>query len=329
MRRLTQQKYIDRFREVHGDAYAYKDFPQDYNQKTDIEIICHRHGRFSQRIINHSNGMGCPDCGVEKRSETKRTNSQKKYERLLRKKYESDLDFSRSDFSVGVDSDIEVSCLKCGEEFSTTIMLLKHRGPGCPGCRSAKMREGYYANLSSKMGEKFISDAVKIHGKKYDYSKVVYKKHNEPVEIICQVHGSFFKRPVDHVNKYKLQGCPRCTAESAKSSHEERVSEFLIKNKIPFVFSYYEKNDSYLRNKPFDFFVPKHNLLIEVDGDQHRKLSWNQPPEELDKRKKIDSKKRLKAEKLGYKVLVLETNKLYISDLKKHLEKFNDYPIGQ
>jgi len=43
-----------------------------------------------------------------------------------------------------------------------------------------------------KSTEDFIRDAKKIHGDKYDYSKVEYLGKDVPVEIVCSKHGSFW-----------------------------------------------------------------------------------------------------------------------------------------
>ena len=59
-----------------------------------------------------------------------------------------------------------------------------------------------------KRQKKFIEKARKIHGDKYDYSKVVYKKSSEKVIIICSTHGEFWQTPDNHTNQ--KQGCPKC-----------------------------------------------------------------------------------------------------------------------
>ena len=55
--------------------------------------------------------------------------------------------------------------------------------------------------------EIFIQRAQKVHGNKYDYSKVIYKHSTICVEIICMIHGSFMCEPRIH-----LSGniCPKC-----------------------------------------------------------------------------------------------------------------------
>ena len=53
----------------------------------------------------------------------------------------------------------------------------------------------------------FIEKAYKIHGDKYDYSKVKYKNNREKIIIICPIHGTFIQSPKNHLNG---QGCPIC-----------------------------------------------------------------------------------------------------------------------
>lgn len=53
----------------------------------------------------------------------------------------------------------------------------------------------------------FIEKSKKIHGNKYDYSKVNYLSYYEKVDIICYKHGLFKQRVCDHI---KGQNCPEC-----------------------------------------------------------------------------------------------------------------------
>lgn len=41
--------------------------------------------------------------------------------------------------------------------------------------------------------EQFKEEANNIHNNKYDYSKVSYINSKTKVEIICHIHGTFFK----------------------------------------------------------------------------------------------------------------------------------------
>lgn len=53
----------------------------------------------------------------------------------------------------------------------------------------------------------FIEKAKKVHGGKYDYSKVEYKNARENVCIVCPEHGEFWQSPYSHLTG---RGCPLC-----------------------------------------------------------------------------------------------------------------------
>lgn len=55
--------------------------------------------------------------------------------------------------------------------------------------------------------KEFIEKAKKIHGDKYDYSKVEYVHNKLKVCIVCPKHGEFWQRPHDHL---RSNGCPKC-----------------------------------------------------------------------------------------------------------------------
>lgn len=65
--------------------------------------------------------------------------------------------------------------------------------------------------------ESFIERSNKIHGNKYDYSKVDWVNTKIKVEIICPVHGSFFQKPYKHLEG---QGCPDCRKNATVTQSE-------------------------------------------------------------------------------------------------------------
>lgn len=71
-----------------------------------------------------------------------------------------------------------------------------------------------------KTTEEFIQDAIKVHGEKFDYSKVDYKNNYTKVCIICPKHGEFFQKPNDHLCG---KGCPKCYGRNKTT--EEWISE--------------------------------------------------------------------------------------------------------
>ena len=58
---------INRFKEVHGDKYDYRNviYTKMINK---VEIICHEHGSFYQTPHSHLKGQGCPECAKVNRA---------------------------------------------------------------------------------------------------------------------------------------------------------------------------------------------------------------------------------------------------------------------
>ena len=66
----------------------------------------------------------------------------------------------------------------------------------------------------------------KIHGNKYDYSKVIYVNNHTKVHIICPIHGEFQQSPYCHYGQ--KHECPKCG--------DNKIREKLSLNKEEFTF---------------------------------------------------------------------------------------------
>ena len=60
----TQEEYIARAKEVHGDKYDYSLVKYTHN-KLKVEIVCKKHGVFPQQARLHLKGQGCRKCYEE------------------------------------------------------------------------------------------------------------------------------------------------------------------------------------------------------------------------------------------------------------------------
>ena len=69
-----------------------------------------------------------------------------------------------------------------------------------------------------KTTEQFIIQAKKVHGDKYDYSKVEYKNQHTEVCVICPKHGEFWQRPKTHL---RGRGCPQCGKEKLRTMNRQ------------------------------------------------------------------------------------------------------------
>lgn len=63
-RGMTTEEWIRRAKEIHGDKYDYSQTVY-VNSRTDVTIICPKHGPFTQKADSHLRGCGCKKCGQE------------------------------------------------------------------------------------------------------------------------------------------------------------------------------------------------------------------------------------------------------------------------
>ena len=91
-------------------------------------------------------------------------------------------------------------------------------GQGCPKCGGSK-------KLTTS---EFIEKAIKVHGSKYDYSKVNYINNYTKITIVCPVHGEFEQTPGNHLNGC---GCFDCGVKKIGNKKRMTVNEFIKKAK--------------------------------------------------------------------------------------------------
>tara|TARA_R110002153_G_scaffold120244_1_gene265483 strand:+ start:48 stop:728 length:681 start_codon:yes stop_codon:yes gene_type:complete len=89
--------------------------------------------------------------------------------------------------------------------------------------------------------QKFLSRSKKIHGDKFDYSKVDFIKESLEVTIICPIHGEFQQIARSHVDG---RGCKRCSGVGGLTT-EEVVRRFreTIGDKYDYSKVVYESKD--------------------------------------------------------------------------------------
>lgn len=137
----------------------------------------------------------------------------KKLERFVEKakqRYGNKYDYSKVDYK-GVNDKVCIICPKHGEFWQTPQIHLCSKY-GCPLCGKEES-----ANKQILTTEEFIKRARKIHGDKYNYSKVEYKDTYKHVCIICPEHGEFWQKPVAHL---RGRGCPECGKPKNKTTEE-------------------------------------------------------------------------------------------------------------
>jgi len=268
-KRLTTEEFIERSKAIYGDRYEYSK-TKYINNKTPVVIKCKIHGEFSIRPDVHLFGKhrrGCQECGrIRDREYSKNISVQHGmvFVERARKIHGNKYDYSKVNY-IKSNCKTTIICKECGQEFEQTPN--KHlQGKGCPYCANKNHVKRLAAiNRSSK--EEFIEKARKVHGNKYDYSKIEYENSHSKICIICPEHGEFWQSPNEHL---RGSGCWLCS-----ESHGEReIRKWFDEHGIEYI---REKEFDGLvgvggGKLRFDFYLPKHNICVEFDGIQHRKF---------------------------------------------------------
>lgn len=126
-------------------------------------------------------------------------------------------DYSKVKY-INIDTKVCVICKEHGEFFISPYSHIK--GTVCNKCWQERRKSGElkgrkapWVKPSSK--EEFVAKAIAIHGDKYTYDKVEYKRSREKVCITCPIHGDFYQSP-NHL--IKDGGCILCKKDIVKAT---------------------------------------------------------------------------------------------------------------
>lgn len=300
---MTTEEFIEKARKVHGDKYDYSKAKYK-NGHEKVVIVCPKHGEFKQKPNSHLTGQGCPKCFYERQGIIARDRNlftRDKFIEKARKTHGDKYDYSKVAYFDSL-TKVVIVCPKHGEFKQSPSNHLA--GHGCPKCSSEKTAE-----QNTFTTQEFIERVRKVHGDKYDYSKVIYLKAKKKVCIICPEHGEFLQTPDSHL---RGAGCPKCN----KSHLERFVSDYLEKEKIEF--EEQKEFDWLIKSKkmPLDFYLPGYNMAIECQGEQHfKKYRFEKDNTELQKRQNNDALKKKLCEEHNVKIEYVK----YDDDVEKLL----------
>ena len=212
-------------------------------------------------------------------------------------------DYSKVNY-INADIHVIIICKEHGE-FTQIPDFHINRKCGCPKC----------SNNIKLDTQTFIEKSIKIHGDKYEYSKVNYINSITPVLIICKNHGEFIQIPDIHI--YQKCGCPSCINKTEFKFYEK------VKEIYPTIKRQYKVD--WCKNKlrlPYDFVIEELNIIIEIDGEQHFKQisNWTSPEIQIEK----DTYKMKCANENGFSVIRLPQTDI----LKDGYDWFNEFQLS-
>jgi peroxiredoxin len=127
---------------------------------------------------------------------------------------------------------------------------------GC-GCKKCGIESRSLKRRGSK--EDFIAKSEILYPYLYDYSRVVYKNIDTPVEVKCKKHGYFEVSPYNHL--YSNRGCSKC------SGHGLTKEDFVKEAKLVHGNCYdYSKTDFTLKKNLIQVVCKKHGAFTLTAG---------------------------------------------------------------
>ena len=213
-KRVTTADFIKRACEVHDNKYDYTKVVY-VAARIKVIIVCPEHGEFKQIPAGHCSGRGCHECGGNKPL------TLDGFIERANKAHNGYYDYSRVKFK-NVECKIEIICPGHGSFLQQLMSHLK--GFNCPKCGRINA-----AKKLSHSIQRFLEDAKKAHGSKYDYSHVQYINALTKVTIICPDHGPFNQEPANHIRDV---GCPKCGDESTALKRTSTTEEFIERARV-------------------------------------------------------------------------------------------------
>lgn len=214
-RTLTQEQFIQRARQIHGERYDYSSVVYTTSDAK-VVVRCPRHELFGVTPSNHTRGRGCPKCGRERQTASYRKDTPT-FIKEASAKHGDRYDYGRVDYRQAR-AKVEITCQEHGSFWQTPDSHL--RGNGCPKCRDRLTSERFKWDSLE-----FVRHATNKFGDRFDYSRLEYKTAWDPVLITCPEHGAFEQTPVAHL--VGVHGCPQCAHAKVNAHRRLNKSDFL------------------------------------------------------------------------------------------------------
>lgn len=246
-KKTTQEEFVNKLKDILPDISVIGEYS---TARLPIECRCEKCGyEWSPLPTNLLRGHGCPRCVGH---------LQKTHEQFV-KEVEAIGKVTVLGKYKNAHSPVLVKCNKCGKEWAPHASNLLN-GIGCKSCCYEIV--GKKNSISDDVFIKRVSNinpTIKIHS---TYSDGPRKRAN----CTCSVCGFSWVPEAHHL--IEGHGCPQC---SVPSVGEHEIQNVLDTYNIEYIRAYRFDELRGVGGKclSYDFYLPKHNLLIEYQGQQH------------------------------------------------------------
>lgn len=252
MKKKTVEEFKKEFYELTNNDYELLS-----NYETAIKKVKVKHKECGNEYEVTPNkfltGRRCPYC---RWIETARKESISQEVAEDRIKNISDGEFVLVSKINGTSNKVTVECIKCGKRKEIIYCNFISRYTPC------ECNEKSSKNIRINKKEKELVDYCNNNGYKIMESYKNSHSHILVKHLKCEKEWK-----VSPSNLKRGFGCPYCK----ESKGEKEISRILDKYNIEYIPQYIFNDCFYINPLKFDFYLPKYNLCIEYQGQQHYK----------------------------------------------------------
>lgn len=219
--RGNTDSFIEKSKKVHGDLYDYSKVNY-INHKTNVCIICPKHGEFWQRPSHHLEGCRCPKCVIEDKIKSQTLGTElfiKKSQQIHGSKY----DYSKVDY-ISSKTPVTIICPIHGEFLQKPQVHLS--GSGCPTCGYLNICESYVGDWLNENNinntKYFTTELIKISG----HIIIDYKAIIDDIEVWIEYNGQAHYEFIDYFHKGNIE------TFKDQLRRDEKVRNYCNKNNI-------------------------------------------------------------------------------------------------
>ena len=257
---MSRKRTIEEIKQLIKNTTHCELLSTEYiNQRTKMKFLCECGDIFETTLasIQASNKQYCNKCS-NKKMHDKFAKTQEQFEKELHDKL-GDKYVLLSRY-INTNTKVLMKHLECGNTWEVTPSSMLNQNTKCPFCCGNR----------KKTTTQFKKEVYELVGNEYD---VLSEYINAKKPILMRHNKCGNKWWVQPTNFLTYHSCVFC---SPRSRGEDRISEILKKNNIQHE---REKRFDGCKNQkklPFDFYLNNLNVLIEYDGVQHFKPSFNE-----------------------------------------------------
>ena len=223
--------------------------------RTRARCTCRSCGYTWETTLEHMlKGKGCYPCKNKNAIEKRRI---KEKEKFYKKMEEINPPYDFVGEYVNQKSRFKCTCHKCGYEWESVPTSMT-RGYGCMKCHSIKV-----GNLKRKGIEKFKEDFYKITDEVEVVSNT-YRNGSTYIKLRCKHCGHTWEAQARNLLSGCCLNCPKCS--DTNSVPNKFMMNVLDDSNIEYVSEY---SPEWAGMKRYDFYLPRFNIIIEVNGAQH------------------------------------------------------------